>query len=143
MKGLDTPALLAVLEGSPPAKELLRRLRGTELATSEVNLLELTMLAAAAPRKWRANRLASVARLRQRVTVLPVDTRAIEEVRKRTGSDLLSAPPHVLAMLGALEAGGCEELFTDDPSRIPLEWRFRVSRISGDKSRKRETRNHA
>ncbi len=140
MKALDTPALLAILEGTPPARELLRRLRGSELATTEANLLELTLVASAGPRNVRTARLNAVGRLRQRLTVLPVDGRAEAEIRRRASPELLASPAHVLAMLGALEAGGCDELYTEEPSKIPSQWRFKVSRIGSGKSQLRQKR---
>jgi predicted nucleic acid-binding protein len=57
MKALDTPVLLAILEGVPAARDLLRRLKGSELATTEANLLELTLLASAGPRGRRTGLL--------------------------------------------------------------------------------------
>ena len=45
MKALDTPVLLEILHDSPRVKELLKGLRGEELATTEINLFELRLLA--------------------------------------------------------------------------------------------------
>jgi predicted nucleic acid-binding protein len=126
LKALDTGVLLGLLEGSARAREQLRRLRGSELATTEANLLELAYLAAGAPPKARATRLATLEKLRQRLTVLPVDARSIREVSPRIARGSERLAPTVAAMLGALHAAGCEELLTDDPKAVAGEWRFKV-----------------
>ena len=128
MKALDTPVLLALLQGSTRVRDQLRRLRGTELATTEANLLELACLAAAAPPKVRAERLATLNRLRQRITVLPIDARGTEEACKRLGG-ATGRSPLVSAMLGALEAYGCEEILTDRPDQFGGPWRFKPKKV--------------
>src|SRR5208282_3428444 len=47
--------------------------------TTEANLLELAYLAASAPARLRGERLTALTRLRQRITVLPIDSRGLEE----------------------------------------------------------------
>jgi len=126
MKALDTGILLALLEGSSRARDLVRKLRGSELATTEANLLELSFLAANAPPRARAGRLGAVEKLRQRLTVLPIDGHANREALAgilRQG-DRLS--PTIAMMLGALEAAGCEELYTDDGRGMAGDWSFKV-----------------
>jgi uncharacterized protein with PIN domain len=132
VKALDTPVLLALLEGDRGARELVRRLRGHEIATTEANLLELALLAEASPRA-RAARREAIARLRRKLTVLPIDGRAVEEAARRTSPrEILRGSPHSLGMLGALEAAGCEELFVDGP--LPSgRWRFRMTRVARPK----------
>jgi len=128
MKALDTPILLALLQGSPRVRDQLRRLRGTELATTEANFLELAYLAASAPAKLRGERLTALTRLRQRITALPIDSRGLEEASRR----IAAAPgrnPLVTAMLGALEAYGCEELLTDRPDQLGGPWRFKLRKV--------------
>jgi len=128
MKALDTPILLALLQGSPRVRDQLRRLRGTELATTEANLLELAYLAASAPARLRGERLTALTRLRQRITVLPIDSRGLEEaIRRIAGAP--SRSPLVTAMLGALEAYGCEELLTDRPDQFGGPWRFKLRKV--------------
>jgi predicted nucleic acid-binding protein len=129
VKALDTSVLLGLLEGSPAVREQLRHLRGVELATTESNMLELACLAGRGARRPRAERLAALARLRRRITVLPVDQRATEEASRRVTGDAPGLSPLALAMLGALEASGCDELLTADPLPVPGKWRFRVRRI--------------
>jgi predicted nucleic acid-binding protein len=130
MRALDTGILLGLLEGSARARELLRKLRGSELATTEANLLELAYLAAATPPRGRAARLNALEKLRQRLTVLPLDARAVRE----STSGIIRQPerlaPTVAAMLGALEAAGCEELYTDDPRAIAGDWGFKVKVVA-------------
>lgn len=130
MKALDTGVLLALLEGSARARNLLRKLRGSELATTEANLLELGFLAATAPARARAGRLGALDKLRQRLTVLPIDARATREASAgilRQGSRIA---PTVALMLGALEAAGCEELYTDDARAIAGDWALKVRTVA-------------
>jgi predicted nucleic acid-binding protein len=127
MKALDTGILRALLEGSERARELVRRLRGAEIATTEANLLELAYLSARAPRKGAVARLAVLEKLRQRVTVLPIDSRATEAASARIVRSGGKPPsPTAAAMLGALEAAGCEELLTDDAAPLEGEWSFKI-----------------
>jgi predicted nucleic acid-binding protein len=129
MKGLDTSVLLALLEGDPGSKDFLRRLRGEEVATTEANLLELEYLAVRGPGRHRGARKEAVARLRRKITVLPIDERAVEACSHRLGKGAEAVPPLVGAMMGALEAAGCEELLTHDPPPKMGKWKVRISRI--------------
>ncbi|MGP8077333.1 MAG: PIN domain-containing protein [Thermoplasmata archaeon] len=135
MKALDTPALLALLEGDPRMRPILRRWRGEEIATTEANLLELAYLAAAGPARGRALRFAALGRLRRRLTVLPIDSRAGDEVARRLERGGETPSPTVLAMLAALETSGCEELLTEDPRQFPGKWRFKISKLIHKKTK--------
>lgn len=130
MKGLDSSVLLALLEGDASARELLKGLRGVELATTEANLLELSYVAAHGPTRARARRREVLERLRRKITVLPIDDRAVDQASRRIGKGVETLPPLVLAMLGALEAGGCDELFTRDLGLKAGIWRFKIGRIA-------------
>jgi predicted nucleic acid-binding protein len=130
MKGFDSSTLLALLEGKRVAKDLLTRLRGVEIATTEMNLLELAYLAAVASPKARAPRRAAVERLRRKMTVLPVDSKAVEQASRRLGRGSERTSPTVLAMCGAFEANGCDELFTLDAEIDPGKWRFKITRLT-------------
>lgn len=130
MKALDTGILLALLEGSARARSQLHRLRGAEIATTEANLLELSCLAVTAAPRARGDRLDALERLRQRLTVLPLDARATREAGRRLGKVGRAIPPTVLAMLGTLEAAGCDELVTDDARSIAGDWSFRVRQVT-------------
>jgi len=128
MKALDTPVLLEILHDSPKAKELLKGLRGEELACTELNVYELEVIASEGPKGRRSGRDDSIARLRRRVTVLPVTGDAVREaarvVRSRAGT-VGYAP----LMWGALAAAGCRELITTRPFAPPkdgLPFRVRI-----------------
>lgn len=129
MKALDTSVLLAFLEGEPGVKELLKHLRGVEVATTEANLLELAYLADRGPGGHRTARHAALGRLRRKVTVLPIDARSVETASRHLGKGAESAPPLVTAMMSALESYGCEELLTLDPPGSWGKWKVRVTRI--------------
>jgi predicted nucleic acid-binding protein len=130
MKGLDTSVLLALLEGERGARDLLSHLQGVELATTEVNLLELSYLAARGPPRARAARRGALDRLRQKITVLSIDGRAVEQAGRRLRRGSEKTPPHVLAMLGAFEANGCEELFTHETAIDPGKWSFKTTHVT-------------
>ena len=129
MKALDTGVLLALLEGSTRARDLLRKLRGVELATTEANLLELAYLAGAAPAKVRKGRLAALEKLRQRLTVLEINARSTREATTRLAKGAGPVGLPVSAMLGALQAAGCEELLTDEPRTVALDWGVKVKAV--------------
>lgn len=130
MKALDTSVLVALLEGDRAAKDLLHKLRSHELATTEVNLLELSYLVQRAPARSRGHRRDGVDRLRRKLTVLPVDSRAAAEAERRILKGSAPAQPALAGMLGALEAAGCDELFTTDPGDFGGSWRFKVTRFT-------------
>jgi len=129
MKALDTSVLLALLEGSRPARALVTHLRGVELATTEVNLLELAYLAARGPPRSRTARRGTLDRLRRKITVLPIDSRAGEQAARALSKGSAKTPASVLAMLSALEANGCDELFTQDGGLEPGNWSFKITRF--------------
>ncbi len=130
MKALDTWALLGILEGEAFAKKLLKQLRGVEVATTEVSLLELSILAEVGSAKGRAARRASVERLRRKLTVLPVDSKAVSEAGHRGSVKLRGEELLRLLEWGALEANGCEEVFTRSKITPGGRWRFRVTRVT-------------
>ncbi|HZY70071.1 MAG TPA: type II toxin-antitoxin system VapC family toxin [Thermoplasmata archaeon] len=113
MKALDTPILLALLRGSPPARQLVRSLSGEELATTEINMFELELLARADRAPGLERRLAALDRLRRKLTVIPIDERAVRHAfgRERAGATRPTWSPNQL-ILGALVGSGCEEFYT-------------------------------
>lgn len=111
MKALDTPILLAILHGSPSVKDLLKGLRGEELATTEINLFELTLLAAEGTRAHRESREAALARLRRRLTVLPITSDSVREASRFLSGKRAPAEYHRL-IWGTLAAAGCGEWIT-------------------------------
>jgi predicted nucleic acid-binding protein len=130
MKALDTSVLIALLEGDRPARELVRKLRGVEVATTEANLLELSYLAGRGPVRARTRRREALDRLRRKITVLPIDQRAVSEAERCARKGHAPASPLVAGMLGALEAAGCDELYTADPGECGGRWRFRITKFA-------------
>lgn len=130
MKGLDTGVLLEILEGTPAAKKELRKLRGEELATTEANMLELLLLVSRGAPKTRAGRLAGLVRLRRRLTVLPLGPAGFDRAARITPSGGLPLGTIHAGVLAALDAAGCEELLTTDPSLDGARWRVRVRKFA-------------
>ena len=129
MKAVDTSVLLALLEGDGALREFLKRQRGIEIATTEANLLELSYVAAHGEGRGRAARREVLDRLRRKITVLPIDARAVEHAARRLGKEGSRLSPLVLAMLSTLEVGGCEELFTREVPAQLGKWKFKITRL--------------
>ena len=129
MKALDTSVLLALLEGDRSARDLVRKLRDVELATTEGNFLELAYLARHGSPRIRGRRGEALARLRRKLTVLPIDPRAVAEAQTCVLRGEGASSPLLVGILGALEAAGCDELFTSDPHESRGRWRFKVTRF--------------
>jgi len=100
-----------------------------ELATTEVNMLELAYLTQVGTKRLRAARRDTLVRLRRKLTILPIDQRAFIEASRRVfrGDAPTFAP--LSSMLGALAASGCDEFFTSDPSECTGRWGFSVTRF--------------
>jgi predicted nucleic acid-binding protein len=113
MKALDTPVLLRLLRGDGGARQLVRKLHGEEIATTEWNLLELELLARWDPQPGREHRRAALEKLRRRLTVLPIDERSVEAVAALRGSSGPASSIALVAILGTLESRGCTEWFTN------------------------------
>jgi predicted nucleic acid-binding protein len=130
MKALDTSVLLALLEGDSRARDLVAHLHSVELATTEANMLELAWIASQGPPRVAAARRIQLDRLRRRITVLPLDDKAMERTTHALRRGIGKRPtPLVLAMLGALEANGCDELFSQDAKLGDGRWSFRVTNL--------------
>ncbi len=129
MKAVDTSVLLALLEGDAALREFLKRQRGIEIATTEANLLELSYVAAYGERRGRSARREVLDRLRRKITVLPMDARAVEHAARHLGKEGPRLSPLVLAMLSTLEVGGCEELFTREVPAQLGKWKFKITRL--------------
>jgi len=128
MKALDTPVLLALLHDAPSAKELLKSLRGEELATTELNLYELRRLAGDSPRAERNRRENALARLRRRMTVLPITAEAVTEAGRLLPPNDRGAALAPLVW-GTLAAAGCGEWITTRayaPSKGKLPFKVRI-----------------
>jgi predicted nucleic acid-binding protein len=118
MRALDTPVLLRLLRGDPTARALARKIGAEELATTEINLWELTVLATEDRRPGRERRLEAIERLRRKLGVLPVDAAALAAAtrRRREATDR-GETPSVALMIAALVGHGIEELITTRESR--------------------------
>lgn len=113
MKALDTPVLLEILRGRPGATTLLRSLAGEELATTELNLFELEQIARSDSPRGLEKRLAAIERLRRRITVLPIDERAVTSACSLSkGGRAAQSSTMARLMLGAAAAAGCSEWLT-------------------------------
>jgi predicted nucleic acid-binding protein len=108
MKGLDTPVLLEILHDTPPSRGLLKSLRGEELATTELNMFELSSLASAGARPSRSARQKALVALRRRITVVPISPAAVEEASIRL-AHLRSADGYAPLIWGAMLDAGCGE----------------------------------
>jgi len=125
VKGLDTPILVGILRDAPPTRPLLKELRGEELATTEVNLYELCLLAAQGPKGARPARLTAVQRLRRRMTVLPVTATAVEEAARLS----MSTPghrPYEPLIWATAKAAGCDLWITTRSHAPPKAVRTRI-----------------
>jgi predicted nucleic acid-binding protein len=130
MKALDTSVLLAILHGEPGVRERLRRFRGVELATTELNLLELHSLVSRGPPRGRTHRREALERLRRSLTLLPLDQNATGRAARRAAKEGPKGVPwQLLGVLAILEANGCDELITADSGEIPGRWPFKVSKL--------------
>lgn len=128
MKGLDTSFVVSLLDGDRAARDLVKRLKDVELATTEANLLELAFVAARTPSHAK-RRQEVLDRLRRKVTVLPIDSRGVDIARRHIERRPRGVPPLVLAALGAFESAGCDEVYTREDARGWGKWRFKVKRI--------------
>jgi predicted nucleic acid-binding protein len=128
MKGLDTPVLLGILHDTPAAKDLLKGLRGEELATTELNLFELALLASEGLPAQQNSREAALARLRRRLTVLPVTFESVERAARLPRAKGTAGSYHRL-VLGTLAAAGCGEWITTKefaPPKRALPFKLRI-----------------
>jgi hypothetical protein len=126
MKALDTPILIDLLRGRPSAIKAIRALSGDELATTELNLFELGLLARANGAAHPEKRLAAVDRLRRKLTVLPVDPRAVRWATEHSSGPGRRISPWMTLMLGAIEANLCSEWIVGPPRLSTLPRGTRV-----------------
>jgi predicted nucleic acid-binding protein len=119
MKGLDTPVLLALLEGSPKPRALVRALAGEELATTEVNLFEIELLGRRDKSPGKERRMQALERLRRKLTVLPIDEETTRRAAAIAASARQAAPEGTWLCLGAAEAHGCSEWITSAAGTPP------------------------
>lgn len=128
MKALDSSVLLSLLNGDSAARDLVKRLRDVELATTEADLLELAFVATRT-RAHARRRRDVLDRLRQKITVLPIDSRGVSRASQHLERGLHEISPLRLSMLGSLESAGCDELFTRENPSSWGKWRFKITRF--------------
>ncbi|MCI4335624.1 MAG: PIN domain-containing protein [Thermoplasmata archaeon] len=117
MKALDTPVLLAILEGRPEGRGVLRDLAVGEVCTTELNLFELEAMARADSKAARTHRLAAIERLRRKISILAFDERA-SRIAARLAADHKGATSSLgWLILGILVANGANELLTTESAR--------------------------
>lgn len=112
MKVLDTPLLLDLLRGRTDVRTLLGQAKGEELATTELNLYELEVLARSGPRAGRDRRLAALQRLRRKLTVLPIDERACQTAAIAQAAHPRGGSSVEWLMLGAAKSAGASAWWT-------------------------------
>ncbi|MGC2289428.1 MAG: PIN domain-containing protein [Thermoplasmata archaeon] len=142
MKGLDTPVLLALLEGAPKARALVRALAGEELATTEVNLFEIELLGRRDKSAGKERRMQTLERLRRKLTVLPLDEESTRRAAAIAASARQAAPEGTWLCLGAAEAHGCSEWITSEAGMPPASsTRLKITAIERWKAKERQIRN--
>ena len=112
MKALDTLPLLDLLRGGPRAERFVRTLGAEEIATTELNLWELTGLALADDAPGRERRLRALERLRRRLIVLPIDAAAVAAATRLASSSGRAGGTDEL-IAGCLQAHGATSWVTD------------------------------
>ncbi len=138
MRGLDTPVLLAFLQGAPKARALIRALAGEEMATTEVNLFELELLARRHSGTGKAHRLQAVERLRRTLTVLPIDEKAAHRAALLAASARQAGPEGSWLSLAAAEIYGCSEWITTAAAAPPRSGtKLKVSLLERWRSKER------
>lgn len=130
MKGLDTPVLLALLEGAAKPRALVRALAGEELATTEVNLFEIELLARRDKSPGKERRMQALERLRRKLTVLPINEESTRRAATIAATARQAAPEGTWLCLGAAEAHGCSEWITTAAGMPPASsTRLKVSQL--------------
>lgn len=119
MKALDTPALLALLEGRREATWILGEVAGGEVCTTEVNMFELEAAVLSDRRSERSRRLAALQRLRQRITVLPLDEKGASAAARVLSAGGSPAPSLSALVLGIAASHGAVEVLTTEAGRFP------------------------
>jgi hypothetical protein len=88
------------------------------LATTELNLLELEYAGRAASAAGRDRRIASIDRLRRKLTVLSVDGRSVRLTAQWMARFKRPMNPWMWVILGILEANGCSEWIVGSPPLV-------------------------
>ncbi|HYK94153.1 MAG TPA: PIN domain-containing protein [Thermoplasmata archaeon] len=118
MRGVDTPLLLALLEGRPDGRGIAEHQPSEELCTTEINMFELEALARMGPSDGRARRLAALERLRRRLGILPIDERAARLAALLAAQSPGALPASTCLVVGAFQAAGATEMLTTEASHL-------------------------
>ncbi|MGA7922630.1 MAG: type II toxin-antitoxin system VapC family toxin [Thermoplasmata archaeon] len=113
MKALDTPVLQDLLRGRQSARKAIQAWSEEELATTELTLFDLEVAARVDPRPGRERRLAALDRLRRKVSVLPVDARAVRWAGEARAQ--YRVRPATALALGILESTGVTDWLVGPP----------------------------
>ncbi len=126
MKAVDASFLVGLLEGDPRVLRCLSTLRGERLVTTEVEFALLFKQAEAGAKAHRKARREAVRRLRERLTVVPIDDRATRLLEHALADDgSLRTSLSALHSLCALEAIGCEVVYSLANPRVLRGWRLK------------------
>jgi predicted nucleic acid-binding protein len=109
VKALDTPVLLDILRGGPAARVFLKAVGPEELATTEINLWELGVLAVQDRSRGSEARLTALERVRRKLLVLPVDPASTRAAIRLRSKGPPGRPPRSELIAGVLEAHGVSE----------------------------------
>ncbi len=118
---LDTPLLEDLLLGRGRAHRWVERLEGgSELATTEVNLYELTEIARRwTPRAGLRRRLQALEEIRRALTVLPLGPEGVRRAGGLLQGGQKGPSDLVVLMSGICLAQGVDELYTSRGRRLP------------------------
>ncbi|MDE1821973.1 MAG: type II toxin-antitoxin system VapC family toxin [Euryarchaeota archaeon] len=120
MKCLDTPLLEDLLMGRPSSRRWMGALKGSaELATTEVNLFELTLVALRGPRRTWTPRLRSLEEVRRALTLLPLDAEASRRAAGILQRGRGAAGGLLPLVVGVCLAHGVGELYTTRQRKVP------------------------
>jgi predicted nucleic acid-binding protein len=141
MKVLDTPLLLDLLRGRVSVRTLAEHAKGEELATTELNLFELEVMARIGPKVGRDRRLAAVQRLRRKLTILPIDERACQLGAAAQASHVRAASALECLMLGSARAAGASAWWTSPKESLPALEGLELVHISNKVPERRKIRS--
>ncbi|MHB1434627.1 MAG: PIN domain-containing protein [Thermoplasmata archaeon] len=143
MKAVDFSFLKGLLEGDPRVLRCLSTLRGERLVTTEIEYAALLKQAEAGAKSQRKARREAVRRLRERVTVVPIDDRASRVLEGALTDDGMSGSSlSTLHSLCALEALGCDVVYSIARLRVARGWRLKPVNLRRYNTRAAERDTH-
>jgi predicted nucleic acid-binding protein len=126
MKAVDASFLRGLLEGDPRILRFLSTLRGERLATTEIEYGALVKLAETGPKSRQKLRREVVRRLRERITVIPIDDRASRVLEQALAQGAAQGGSLAnLHSLCALEAAGCEVVYSLSNLHVGRGWKLK------------------